>query len=427
MKPSRFIIALAASALLLLPRVALPAVIASAAPSLDFDPSVRGAGMGKSSVAVFWGDDPNYWANPALLGYHEGVRYEWSKVRLAPDLLDHIYFTSSRLTVGWGGLGVSFAGRPVEGLGELKLDYGDIYGRDEFGDPTGPFHAYEQIESWGIGANIVELAESTIRMLGWQMPGLSRFGDVSVGTRRNHVADFWGPGSPAVMADTQFARATTEDRGLVFRLTPYNSIDSPGLSRAVDSFLRPALGGVRVDLSYGESVQNHEDAYFVSPWEERSYIAKEDRHGLAVHFAVGFPGVLNDRLNSAGMGWLADMLTPLVSWGKAWDRTTASMVNSETGGRVTEGEIELSGWELTLGNVFTIRRGRIDEPSDFYYPLHGETTGWGVGFESRFGGLRYDRATVPQEADLGALHPKAFDVWINPLAVVRALRGRARP
>jgi hypothetical protein len=39
---------------------------------LTFDTSARSAGMGGATTAVNWTNDPNAWANPALLGYHQG-------------------------------------------------------------------------------------------------------------------------------------------------------------------------------------------------------------------------------------------------------------------------------------------------------------------------------------------------------------------
>src|SRR5438445_9022278 len=44
-------------------------------PSNLFDPSVISAGMGGASAAVAWSAEPNYWANPALLGYYQGIRW----------------------------------------------------------------------------------------------------------------------------------------------------------------------------------------------------------------------------------------------------------------------------------------------------------------------------------------------------------------
>ena len=42
--------------------------------SMDIDLSIRSAAMGGASNAMSWGD-LNYWGNPALLGYAQGVRY----------------------------------------------------------------------------------------------------------------------------------------------------------------------------------------------------------------------------------------------------------------------------------------------------------------------------------------------------------------
>jgi len=77
----RFKVALAALVL-----AGLPVTPASAAqifesynsnpPGLEIDPSTRSAGMAGAASAVYWGTDPNYWANPALLGYASGIRYE---------------------------------------------------------------------------------------------------------------------------------------------------------------------------------------------------------------------------------------------------------------------------------------------------------------------------------------------------------------
>ena len=80
--------------------------------SLDLDPSVRASGMGAASGAVFWGDDLNRWANPALLAYHHGVRYEWGKTQLVPGLLANVFFRREILTVGGGGFAVWTAGQP---------------------------------------------------------------------------------------------------------------------------------------------------------------------------------------------------------------------------------------------------------------------------------------------------------------------------
>ena len=71
------------------------------------DPSIGLAGMGRAGVAVFWDQDPEDWANPALLGSLRGIRYSYGRTQLVPDLAEDVYFTTQRIAVGFGG-GVSF-------------------------------------------------------------------------------------------------------------------------------------------------------------------------------------------------------------------------------------------------------------------------------------------------------------------------------
>lgn len=107
----------------------------SGAEAFGLDPSVRAAGMGRASTAVFWGGDPNYWANPALLGHHRGLRFEGAKTQLVPDLAHDVFFRTSRATVAAAGIGFAFAGRPG-GLGQQKLDYGWSIAVDDQGNES---------------------------------------------------------------------------------------------------------------------------------------------------------------------------------------------------------------------------------------------------------------------------------------------------
>src|SRR5690349_1187658 len=70
--------------------------LAIAAPVLEIDPSIRSAAMGGASTAVSWGIDPNYWANPSLLGYARGIRYEQGSTDYG-----FVEFRSRRTTLGW--------------------------------------------------------------------------------------------------------------------------------------------------------------------------------------------------------------------------------------------------------------------------------------------------------------------------------------
>src|SRR5690348_1059502 len=87
-------------------------------PILDIDPSVRSASMGGASTAVFWGVDPNHWVNPALLGFATGIRYESGHT----DYDYGFQLRTSRVTVGYAGVGFATAGQPIDGLGDSHLD-----------------------------------------------------------------------------------------------------------------------------------------------------------------------------------------------------------------------------------------------------------------------------------------------------------------
>jgi hypothetical protein len=51
--------------------------------SMDIDISARSAALGGASTALPWGD-LNHWANPALLGYVDGIRYAHQRTQLVP-------------------------------------------------------------------------------------------------------------------------------------------------------------------------------------------------------------------------------------------------------------------------------------------------------------------------------------------------------
>src|SRR5438093_2242589 len=107
--------------------------------SMDFDLSIRSAGMAGASNAVFWGGPLNHWANPAVLGYTHGIQYEYGKTQLVPGLATDVFIRSQAVKLGWGGIGRVAQGQP-EGVGGGLLDYGVGEGGDEGGNPAGRFH-----------------------------------------------------------------------------------------------------------------------------------------------------------------------------------------------------------------------------------------------------------------------------------------------
>src|SRR5215468_4643234 len=100
--------------------------------SMDIDVSIRSAGMGGASAAVFWGQDLNHWSNPALLGLVRGLRYEQGSTQLVPDLASDVKLESKVLKAGGGGLGLVWSGT-APGPGGVHLSYGASEGTDSLG------------------------------------------------------------------------------------------------------------------------------------------------------------------------------------------------------------------------------------------------------------------------------------------------------
>ena len=163
-------------------------IVATSAPVLDIDPSLRSVGMGGASTAVFWGNNPNHWANPALLGSVTGVRFEASDVSLLPEALPGFKFRTRRATLGYGCLGVALVGEPFDGLGEQSLGGGAL--------PADPnvlaqtlLLPHETARSWGAGVSAARGLESLAHGRGHDAPAITRRNDVEFGINRKTVTD----------------------------------------------------------------------------------------------------------------------------------------------------------------------------------------------------------------------------------------------
>ena len=118
-----------------------------------------------------------------------------------------------------------------------------------------------------------------------------------------------------------------------------------------------------------------------------------------------------------GLGRLVDSLTPLVSYGYTnqsvdpgilWDVETQQYnYEHDTSGLFNE---ESTGWELTVANIWTIRRGHLLGAGD----IDGDTEGNSLGFKlAGVGGMRWDKATVPQVSGLSRVEREAWTVWVD--------------
>jgi len=379
--------------------------------SMYLTSSVRSAGMGDAGVAVFWGDDPVDWSNPALLGSKKGFRYEWSRRKLVQDLSDQVHFTTNRAVLGAGGLAVALSGEPLDALGGYRLDYGLSVATDQNGDPLGAFRSYEDIRSVGVGLNVLQGMESLTALAGARVPRLSRFGDVSLGHNWKQVKVDLAPA--AFTQDQVAARGSvqTMDRGLLVRATPYDAIGYPGWFPALERVAR-----ARLDWAYGWSEQNYDDET-IQVGTETDPVYREEIEGYAIHASVTPPPRVWGPEAEDRAGWLIQAVTPLLSFGVTREASRRFV------GAVEQGRfVERKGWELTVLNVFSLRHGHVDDPT---IAIREDTSGWGVGFQYRdLGRIQFDHASVPLSGYLASpMKPNGVSVWVDPVRLWNRLHG----
>ena len=382
------------------------------AQSTLIDTSIRAAGMGRAGVAVFWGGDPNQWVNPALLAHHEGIRYEYGKTHLVPELASSVYFRSKAVTVGGFGIGAYMAGKPRKRLGGYRLDYGTSEATDVDGNPIGEFTSFEVIEAFGFGLSVAELMENLLRVMGADPPAVSRFVDVSLGRAWKDVTVDLAPAGVTLDGRAGRGESKNRDQGLLVRVTPYNAIDFPGLIPPVERAIR-----ARIDVSYGTAAVNYDNNASITyiDQDQSDPFAKLSHWGWAIHADLTLPALASESNESKRLGWLRDLFSPLVSFGATLEHSQPAVNDSKEGQ-----EIDLSGWELGLANVFTLRHGHVDDPTG---TVIGDTSGWSLGLRvGKAGGIRYDHATVPQSIYLGDVDRKGFTVFLDPVRLIRRLR-----
>lgn len=360
-----------------------------------YDPTVRSAGMGGVSSATFWEPMSSSWTNPAALGYQRGLTYEWGSSEWKS--ISGWSMTSNRLAVGDRGIGVMLAGEPANWLGGTSFEYDN----NVFELPEG------NVRSFAFGVSIAELAANILSKLGHPGPDISRYGDVSFGMTFTNTKQVTTTINPPSETDTD-----TSDYGFLFRLTPYNSVEHPGLEPALDELLDPILGGLRIDAAYGFARHDYSEH---APF-------RLNQKGGAIRFSSGTPGVLDEWLSNTGLGWLAKSLSPFLSFGIGWDDKDTIFASfdprSEEGPDVSQ-DADLSGWELGIANIFTLRRGEFgDLPFDEFMTT---TDGWGLGFRAGdYGSFRYDRATFEHDQSTY----RGVTINLNALAILNALHGK---
>jgi len=374
----------------------LPGTVARAqgtARSMDIDPSIRSAGMGGASAAVFWGQDLNHWSNPALTGLIRGLRYEQGSTQLVPDLASDVKFESKVLKAGGGGAGIVWSGT-APGPGGVHLSYGASEGTDSLGNPTGTYESFEQVNSWGFGVSVLEAIDGFRRASAPR--GWSRYGDVAFGMNFKDVTVSLAPGTEG--------STKANDWGVLVRLTPVDFLDGSGSLP------------VRVDLSYAHSVlSGNDDATIAFPSElEPARVSRHRRDGFAGRVAFSPKGLVDRAYGTTTRNVLLRGFLPLVSVGGAYEKATIDAGDGTTGYKTTG-----SGVEFEIANVFAWRTGNYTDKTG---GIDDGTSGWSLGLPiGPWAGFRYNHATFPESSGLSNLERTGWQVWINPFAIGQSL------
>jgi hypothetical protein len=357
--------------------VVSPAIAQGTARIMDVDGSAISSAMGGASAAVFWSAEPNYWANPALLGYYRGVRYQYARSQLVPGLADDVFLTSDRVTLGAFGVGLE--------VGRTNLDYG------------GSYESYEKVGAIAVGASLSGLVRSVVP--GSPAAALARNLDLAVGFARKDVEVSLAPWREAE------ASGHPCDIGVLLR----GGLDLGVLGRVATP--------VRLEAGFGASVLNFNDVDFSFAGDDESVPPSRLRRlGGAVRLAVGQPTSWSRR---AGSGFAAAFLRglgPPLSVGAAWDAEHVQAGDESDDGY----DVTHLGAELALLNVLSVRVGHVTDRTG---GIEDATWGLGVGLPiAGVAGARYDYAQYPQSSSLPNVTRHTASVFVDPLALWRLTR-----
>ncbi|PIV81327.1 hypothetical protein COW53_05010, partial [bacterium CG17_big_fil_post_rev_8_21_14_2_50_64_8] len=245
--------------------------------NMVFNTSARAAGMGDTGVAVPWGLDADHWANPALLAFRPGVHYRSIESQLARGPLDGNY-----------------------------LEMGIQQAIDENQQELGDFHAFARTKSWGVGVDVVQVAEE---ILGWREGRFSRYVSLA-GWMTWHdfedqlvfdplLQDSGGSGS---------GDGTAKSMGYAVRVTPYDGARGTEMPDNCPM-------GVRVSLAYGASVQNKtQDFIFHSGEPTGDPFPRQYVSGGGLNAEVAFTAGMHEKWQGTPTGFFLAVFDPLISF-----------------------------------------------------------------------------------------------------------------
>jgi hypothetical protein len=206
--------------------------------------------------------------------------------------------------------------------------------------------------------------------------------------------------------------ASARDLGWVARVTPVNTL-------ARGAHADEAALGFLVEAGYGRAKLNDTDEMIVHVDADQSDpMPTTHISGWALHGELQ----AGPRLMESAPAWLREGLAPLLAFtytqqknvpGYLWTGTDYEYERDDSGDFDDEGW----GWELSLLNLLHLRRGHYEA---LWGDIDGDTEGWGVSVPlGRWGGVRYDEATVPQARGLPTVDRDGWQVWVDVLEVAR--------
>jgi len=350
-----------------------------------FDPSIEAAGMGGASIAAFWEENPNDHANPALMGFHKGLRYSYGTTQLVPELANDVHYTSHRILAGAWGVGVAMTGKPIKSVGRLRIDYGPTVFTDVDGNDIGTFDPHEDLRSIAVGVSVFDLI-SSIRVAkgGDPLSFHHRFSLALGHAWKTYEADF-GPLAPLGNGE---GKGTDNDAGVLLRVAPFDQIG--GTLRDANERMRWKwdVAGAYTRLDY---LNDHAIVYGDSSADE---ILERRSIGASTMFTAALP---ND-----GTGDLWFFATPSIRLGVAWEKIDVYDEGEKLGD-----EGNRIGAELSVLDMLYLRYGHVDGDA-----VGEEGNSFGVGFSLQYRsmiGVKGDYASSPR---VSFFDPNAtYDRW----------------
>ena len=354
--------------------------------SLLLDTSIRSAAMGGASAAVMWGE-PGAWANPATLAGVRGVGWVTGHTHVLPGKDDDVVFSSQRVLIGGGGLGLSLMGQPISGLGKAKIDYGPS------ALPLGGegFSPYDLSEGWGVGVSPLRLIETARHLAGMRPRRLTTYGDVTVGYQSKESKGVISEGFPVLVTNTY-------DWGVAGRLAlaRWWGADAP----------------FRLDLSGAFSQFNQ---LVGDSRTSGSTTVQIDRTGFALRLSPAPPS--QRAASPPSLPWWRPGDVPALSVGLAYDHDARHNEPFEPSSTIG---VDHYGFEANLFRLLALRVGYVSDPDNPGGSIEGITYGGGVTLPiGPWGSVGWQVASTPPfTSGTDRLLRQGWSVWVDPSRIL---------